>query len=131
MSYARTGHAAASAAAGPKSTGVCKVHPWLPFSVDHWDAEDRRPGFLSHAHTDHTENIVKWATQSGRKSRVFCSEDTWRLLGVRHPELARAEAQGSLAVNFLEVGASYSAEHQGQSFEVTPLDANHCRGACL
>eukprot|EP00951_Prasinocladus_malaysianus_P003201 scaffold22792_cov43-Prasinocladus_malaysianus.AAC.1 len=69
--------------AGPATRGPGEVDPRLPFAVDHWhtslctERQAIRPGFLTHAHGDHTQNLDAWCQRPG--SVLHCTEDTWRL----------------------------------------------------
>lgn len=118
------------------STGAGRVHEWLPFQVDCWELADQqggqsKPGFLTHAHTDHTHGIEAWARQQGGAS-FFCSEDTWRLMLLRNPSLGEASRRrGGLEVQHVEPLEPCSVSWGGQSFEVVALDANHCQGGRL
>jgi DNA cross-link repair 1A protein len=115
------------AGAPPGSTGVCRVHPALPFTVDTWDVDQRgdKPGFLTHAHKDHCEGLQEWVRASGaHPRRLFCTEDTWELLRVRYPELAVDRFRWEEVTE----GEELSVEHEGRHFSVTPVDANHVAG---
>jgi len=76
--------------------------------------------FLTHYHSDHMGALKKgW-----NRATIFCTPDTGALLCV-----GKAVPPENLSV--LPVGETALIEVSGGHVEVTPLEANHCPGACM
>ncbi|KAG9457293.1 hypothetical protein H6P81_001801 [Aristolochia fimbriata] len=94
----------------------------LPFSVDTWSPASRikRYHFLTHAHKDHSSQIVRYAAYP-----IYATRLTKSLLLLQYPQLHE-----SLFVE-IEVGQEVTIDDPDGRFSVTAFDANHCPGAVM
>lgn len=87
--------------------------------VDHF-AGGAEVYFLTHYHSDHMAGLRRgWD-----RGTVFCTADTAALL-----TLGKGVPAGR--VHPLALGATERLELEGGTLHVTPLEANHCPGACM